>query len=136
MSTQIQQVAEHAKKELEAGNNRKTEALNKAVAELKADVAFRDNEQDEVMTTNAKAIAELEDTMQSRYDEYSSTTAKMIAELTSNEQEGIDSVSEVVAALIAADALLDTSMLQWGVDAEARKATMIAQIGNTVDVSA
>ena len=136
MSTQIQQVAEHAKKELEAGNNRKTEALNKAVAELKADVAFRDDEQAGLMESNAKAIAELEDAMQERYDEYSSTTTKMIAELTSNEQEGIDSVSEVVAALIAADTALDTSMLQWGVDAEARKAAMIAQIGNTVDVSA
>ena len=136
MSTKIQLVAEHAKNHLSKANDAKVDSLNDAVAKLKADVAFRDDEQAGLMESNAKAIAELEDAMQERYDEYSSTTTKMIAELTSNEQEGIDSVSEVVAALIAADTALDTSMLQWGVDAEARKAAMIAQIGNTVDVSA
>ncbi len=136
MSTKIQQVAEHAKDQLSKANDAKVDSLNDAVAKLKFDVANRDEEQSEAMEINAKEIAGLEANMQARYDEYSAKTTKMIAELTSNEQEGIDSVSEVVAALIAADAALDYSMLQWGVDAEARKAAMIAQIGDTVDVSA
>jgi len=70
--------------------------------------------------------------MQTRYNDYAATTSKIISELNENGEEGIDSVKEVMDALIAADAALDASMIQWGVDAAARKAAMVAQIGDTV----
>jgi hypothetical protein len=136
MSTKIQAVAEHAKAQLAVANDTKTEVLNKAVDSLKKDVAQRDKDHDSTMAANTVLITELEAGMQQRYNEYSAMTTKMIAELTENDEEGIDSVSEVVAALIKADEALDNSMLAWGVAAEARKAAMIAQIGDTVDVSA
>jgi len=131
MSTQIELVASHAKAQLTAANDRKTEVLGKAVDSLTADVAGRDAQHAQTMEANAKAIAELENQMQVRYDDYAATTSKIISELNENE-EGIDSVKEVMDALIAADAALDASMIQWGVDAAARKAAMVAQIGDTV----
>jgi len=132
MSTQIELVASHAKAQLTAANDQKTEVLNKAVDSLTGDVAARDAQHAQTMEANAKAILELEDTMQSRYEEYEKSTSEIIANLTENGEEGIDSVKEVMDALIAADAALDASMIQWGVDAAARKAAMVAQIGDTV----
>jgi len=136
MSSQIKLVAEHAKAELTAANNAKTDSLENAVTQLKANVAARDVAQGDLMAANAKAIAELESAMADETSAYEEGADEIITALTENVDAGIDSVKEVIDTLIAADATLDNSMLKWGNDAAVRKSEMIARIGDTVDVSA
>jgi len=136
MSSQIKLVAEHAKAELTAANNAKTDSLENAVTQLKANVAARDVAQGDLMAANAKAIAELEANMADETEAYERGAHEIITALTENIDAGVDSVKEVIDTLIAADTALDTSMLKWGQEAANRKSEMIARIGDTVDVSA
>ena len=113
MSSQIKLVAEHAKAELTAANNAKTDSLENAVTQLKANVAARDVAQGDLMAANAKAIAELEANMADETEAYERGAHEIITALTENIDAGVDSVKEVIDTLIAADTALDTSMLKW-----------------------
>jgi len=135
MSSQIKLVAEHAKAQLLEANNEKADTLDSAVAALKADTVDRDEEQSQIMEANAKAIEELETQMGVEIENYSNHTEGIISSLTENEDGGLDSVKEVIDTLIKADQELDDSMLEWKEKADERKAEMITEIGDVIDVA-
>ena len=135
MSSTIKQIAEYAKLELVKANEDKQNTLEAHVAQFKSDVAGRDQQHQEALDSNAKEVSQMESNMDTNKDEYVEFATKVISDLTANSDVDTDSIAEAVATLAEADNELDDSMLKWGEDADSRKAEMVAEIGDTVDVS-
>ena len=134
MST-IKEIAEHAKLELVKANEDKKTTLEAHVSQFKDDVKGRDQGHQSTLDSNAKEVSEMESSMDAVRDEYVGFATSVISDLLENDEVKLDSIKEAVDTLAAADGELDDSMLKWGEDAAVRKAEMVSEIGDTVDVS-